>query len=396
MFRKKTKSLVALSLLLSALVVVSGCGSKPAPTTPAPAAESKEPIKIGFLGAKTGDVAIYGLNTLKGLNMAVAELNKEGVLGRQVQLVEEDNAGQKDQAINITNKLISQDKVVAIIGDPTTGITRVAGSIANTKKTVIISAGSTGTNVVEIGPYVFRDTLLDTIAAPATMKYVIQEKGWKNVALITSKNNDYSVSLSKIFTDAIVAAGGKVAIEEFIQDKDTDFSGQITKIKASNPHVIVFSGYYTEGALIMKKAREVGIKAVMVGGDGLQGDDLMKIGGTAVEGSISYAGFSPEQPTPNTEKFITAFKAKYNNELPDLFAAQGYDALMLVAKAIKDAKSAEPEKFKDTLATTKNYDGVSGTITFQASREPIKSPVYLLEVKGGKFALLKKVPVEVK
>jgi len=397
MFRKKTKSLVALSLLLSALVVVSGCGAKAAPTTPTPSAtESKEPIKIGFLGAKTGDVAIYGLNTLKGLNMAIAELNKDGVLGRQVQLVEEDNAGQKDQAINITNKLISQDKVVAIIGDPTTGITRVAGSIANTKKTVIMSAGSTGTNVVEIGPYVFRDTLLDTIAAPATMKYVIQEKGWKNVALITSKNNDYSVSLSKIFTSAIVDAGGKVVIEEFIQDKDTDFSGQITKIKAANPDVIVFSGYYTEGALIMKKAREVGIKAVMVGGDGLQGDDLMKIGGAAVEGSISYAGFSPEQPTPNTEKFINAFKAKYNNELPDLFAAQGYDALMLVAKAIKDAKSAEPEKFKDTLATTKNYDGVSGTITFQASREPIKSPVYLLEVKGGKFALLKKVPVEVK
>lgn len=398
MFRKKSKALAAMSLVLSALIVVSGCGaSKPAPA-PADqsATASKEPIKIGFLGAKTGDVAIYGLNTLKGLNMAIAELNKDGVLGRQVQLVEEDNAGQKDQAINITNKLISQDKVVAIIGDPTTGITRVAGSIANAKKTVILSAGSTGTNVVEIGPYVFRDTLLDTIAAPATMKYVIQEKGWKNVALITSKNNDYSVSLSKIFADAIVANGGKVAIEEFIQDKDTDFSGQITKIKAVNPDVIVFSGYYTEGALIMKKAREVGIKAVMVGGDGLQGDDLMKIGGAAVEGSISYAGFSPEQPTPNTEKFINAFKAKYNNELPDLFAAQGYDALMLVAKAIKDAKSAEPEKFKDTLAATKNYDGVSGTITFQASREPIKSPVYLLEVKGGKFALLKKVPVEVK
>lgn len=397
MFRKKTKSLVALSLLLSALVAVSGCGSKPAPTTPAPAAtESKEPIKIGFLGAKTGDVAIYGLNTLKGLNMAIAELNKDGVLGRQIQLVEEDNAGQKDQAINITNKLISQDKVVAIVGDPTTGITRVAGSIANSKKTVIISAGSTGPDVVEIGPYVFRDTLLDTIAAPATMKYVIAEKGWKNVALITSKNNDYSVGLSKIFTKSITDNGGKVVIEEFIQDKDTDFSGQITKIKAANPDVIVFSGYYTEAALIMKKAREVGIKAVMVGGDGLQGDDLMKIGGAAVEGSISYAGFSPEQPTPNTEKFINAYKAKYNNELPDLFAAQGYDALMLIAKAIKDGKSAEAEKFKDTLAATKNYDGVSGSITFQANREPVKSPVYLLEVKGGKFALLKKVPVEVK
>lgn len=396
MIRKKSKALVAMSLVLSALLMASGCGaSKTSETTPK-AADSKEPIKIGFLGAKTGDVAIYGLNTLKGLNMAIEELNKEGVLGRQVELVEEDNAGQKDQAINITNKLISQDKVVAMIGDPTTGITRVAGQIANSKKTVIMSAGATGTNVVEIGPYVFRDTLLDSIAAPATMKYVIQEKGWKNVALITSKNNDYSVSLSKIFSDAIKANGGNIVIEEFIQDKDTDFSGQITKIKAANPDVIVFSGYYTEGALIMKKAREVGIQAVMVGGDGLQGDDLMKIGGAAVEGSISYAGFSPEQPTPNTEKFINAFKAKYNNELPDLFAAQGYDALMIIAKAIKDANSADPEVFKDTLAKTKDYDGVSGTITFQENREPVKSPVYLLGVKDGKFSLLKKVPVEVK
>jgi len=396
MFRKKSKALVGMSLIMSALIMVSGCGaSKPAATAPG-AAESKEPIKIGFLGAKTGDVAIYGLNTLKGLNMAVEELNKEGVLGRKVQLVEEDNAGKKDQAINITNKLISQDKVVAIVGDPTTGITRVAGQIANSKKTVIISAGSTSTDVVEIGSYVFLNTLLDTIAAPATMKYVIQEKGWKNVALITLKNNDYSVSLSKIFSNAITSNGGKIVIEEFIQDKDTDFSGQITKIKAANPDVIVFSGYYTEAALIMKKAREVGIKALMVGGDGLQGDDLMKIGGAAVEGSISYAGFSPEQPTANTEKFINAYKAKYSNELPDLFAAQGYDALMLIAKSIKDANSAEAEKFKDTLAKTKNYDGVSGSITFQDNREPIKSPVYLLEVKGGKFALLKKVPVEVK
>lgn len=396
MFRKKGKALAAMSLVLALLVMVGGCGGTK-PAAPAPgAAEVKEPIKVGFLGAKTGDVAIYGLNTLKGLNMAIAELNAEGVLGRQVELVEEDNAGQKDQAINITNKLISQDKVVAIIGDPTTGITRVAGSIANSKNTVIMSAGSTGTDVVEIGPYVFRNTLLDTIAAPATMKYVVEEKGWKNVALITSKNNDYSVSLSKIFTKAIVDNGGKVVIEEFVQDKDTDFSGQITKIKAANPDVIVFSGYYTEAALIMTKAREVGIKAVMVGGDGLQGDDLMKIGGAAVEGSISYAGFSPEQPTPGTEKFITAFKAKYNNEEPDLFAAQGYDALMLIAKAIKDANSADPVKFKDTLAKTKNYEGVSGTITFQESREPIKSPVYLLEVKNGKFALLKKVAVEVK
>jgi branched-chain amino acid transport system substrate-binding protein len=396
MFQKKKKLLAVVSLLLIVMMAVTGCGSSSSSTSGT--ADTKGPIKIGFLGAKTGNVAMYGLNTMKGLNMAVAEINGSGgLLGRQVEILSEDNAGDKAQALNITKKYVTQDKVAAIIGDPTTGITKVAGQVANENKTVIMSAGSTGTNVVEIGPYVFRDTLLDTVAAPATATYMVKEKGWKNVALITSKNNDYSVSLSAIFKKAVQDAGGTIITEEFMNDKDTDFSGIVTNIKSRKPDVILFSGYYTEGALIMKKVREVGMKdIVMVGGDGLQGEDFMKIGKEAVEGSVSYAGFSPEQPTEKTKKFIDSFKAKNNGEEPDLFAAQGYDALMLIAQAIKDANSADPSVFKDKLAATKAYEGVSGTITFQAGREPIKSPVYLLEVKSNKFALLKKVPVEIK
>jgi branched-chain amino acid transport system substrate-binding protein len=396
MFQKKKKLLAVVSLLLIVMMAVTGCGSSSSSTSGT--ADTKGPIKIGFLGAKTGNVAMYGLNTMKGLNMAVAEINGSGgLLGRQVEILSEDNAGDKAQALNITKKYVTQDKVAAIIGDPTTGITKVAGQVANENKTVIMSAGSTGTQVVEIGPYVFRDTLLDTVAAPATAKYMVQEKGWKNVALITSKNNDYSVSLSAIFKKAVQDAGGTIITEEFMNDKDTDFSGIVTNIKSKKPDVLLFSGYYTEGALIMKKVREVGMKdIVMVGGDGLQGEDFMKIGKEAVEGSVSYAGFSPEQPTEKTKKFIDSFKAKNNGEEPDLFAAQGYDALMLIAQAIKDANSADPSVFKDKLAATKAYEGVSGTITFQAGREPIKSPVYLLEVKSNKFALLKKVPVEIK
>jgi branched-chain amino acid transport system substrate-binding protein len=396
MFQKKKKLLAVVSLLLIVMMAVTGCGSSSSSTSGT--ADTKGPIKIGFLGAKTGNVAMYGLNTMKGLNMAVAEINGSGgLLGRQVEILSEDNAGDKAQALNITKKYVTQDKVAAIIGDPTTGITKVAGQVANENKTVIMSAGSTGTQVVEIGPYVFRDTLLDTVAAPATAKYMVQEKGWKNVALITSKNNDYSVSLSAIFKKAVQDAGGTIITEEFMNDKDTDFSGIVTNIKSKKPDVLLFSGYYTEGALIMKKVREVGMKdIVMVGGDGLQGEDFMKIGKEAVEGSVSYAGFSPEQPTEKTKKFIDSFKAKNNGEEPDLFAAQGYDALMLIAQAIKDANSADPSVFKDKLAATKAYEGVSGTITFQAGREPIKSPVYLLEVRSNKFALLKKVPVEIK
>jgi len=392
----------SLMLLLAALLIftisLAGCAKS---DSNQPAAGG-DVIKIGFLGAKTGGHAMFGLGTLKGIEMAVKEVNAQGgVLGKKLELVADDHGSKQEEMASITQKYIERDKVVAIIGDPTTGGTKTAAPIAQENKVVILSAGSTGPGVVEIGDYVFRDTLLDSVAGPATMDFVVNEKGWKNVALITSINNDYSVGLSKIFKDAIVKAGGTVVIEENIQDGDTDFSGIVTKIKGANPDVIVFSGYYTEGGLIMKEVRRQGMNdIVMVGGDGLQGPDFFKLGEDAVVGSISYAGFSPEQPTPTTEAFIKKFQAEYNGELPDLFSAQGYDAVMLIVEAMKKANSTDPQEFHKTLAQIKNYEGVSGNISFQANREPLKSPVYLLTVKevNGKldFGLLKKIPVSAK
>jgi len=394
--RLSAKGFLALLLVVAMAVSVAGCS-----TGSSSGKSDNGPIKIGFLGAKTGNVAIYGLNGLKGLHMAIDEINAAGgVLGRQIQLLEEDDAGQKDQATNITTKYVTADHVAAIIGDPTTGITRVAGQIANSHETVIMSFGSTGTGVVEIGPYVFRDTLLDAIAGPAMVDYAISKKGWKNFALVTSKNNDFSVSLSSIFRDAIKAKGGNIVVEESIQDGDTDFSGQVTNIKAKSPDVIVFSGYYTEGGLIMKEVRKQGLNnVVMIGGDGLQGADFWKLGGEATEGSISYAGFSSEQASGKTADFIKKFHDKYNED-PELFAAQAYDAIYIIASAMKAANSADPKVYRDKLAQTKNYEGVSGTITFRENREPLKSPVYLLQVSGAKdpasakFTLLDKVPVK--
>lgn len=387
---KKKFAIVLFSVILLFSVVV-GCSSE--------TSTSEDVVKIGFLGAKTGNHAIFGLGTLNGMEMAVEEVNANGgVLGKKLELVVEDHGSKQEEMATITQKYVERDKVVAIVGDPTTGGTKTAAPIAQENEVVIMSAGSTGPGVVEIGEYVFRDTLLDSVAAPATMDYVINEKGWKNVAVITSINNDYSVGLSGIFKQAIVDKGGTVVIEENIQDGDTDFSAIVTKIKAKNPDVIVFSGYYTEGGLIMKEVRRQGMNdIVMVGGDGLQGEDFYKLGGDAVTGSISYAGFSPEQPTPTTEAFIKKFKEKYGAE-PDLFSAQGYDAVMLIVDAMKKANSTDPVDFHKTLADTQNYEGVSGNISFQENREPLKSPVYLLTVKneGGKqyFGLLKKIPVK--
>lgn len=351
-------------------------------------------VKIGFLGALTGNVAIYGINTLAGMKMAADEINAAGgVLGNKVVVVEEDDRGDKTEIANIMQKYVSRDKVAAVVGDPTTGGTKVAAPIAQSAKIVLLSAGATGPGVVEIGDYIFRNTLLDTVAAPATVKYVVGKYGHKRIALVTSVNNDYSVGLSRIFEEGIKAAGASIVIRESISDGDTDFSAQITKIKVAKPDLIVFSGYYTEGALMMKEARKQGLNVVMVGGDGLQSPVLMKLGGKAVEGSVTYAGFSPEGASGRTKKLLDAYKAKYNKEA-DLFVAQGYDAVYLLAEAMKRAGSVDPKVFRAELARTKGYPGVSGKTTFRENREPVKSPIYLLVVKNGDFSLLDTVDVD--
>lgn len=376
-----------------AMLATLGLGCASSDKTASSSNEGKT-VKIGFLGALTGDVAMYGKPTLAGMEMAVKEINAAGgVNGKELEIVEADNRGDKQEGATITNKFISRDKVVAIVGDPTTGITKVAAPIAQKGEVVLMSAGSTGTGVVELGKYIFRDTLLDTVAVPSLVEY-FSKQGLKNVAVITSDNNDYSVGLTQVFMEAIKGKDIKVVADEKVKDGDKDFSAQVTNIKAKNPDIIFFSGYYTEGALIMKETKNQGLKAKMFGGDGLYSPTFMELGGSAVDGAMVYVGFSPQQPTPEVAKFIENFKAQNNGQEPGLFEAQGYDAIKIIAEGMKRAKSNDPKVFRDEVAKTNDFAGVSGNITFRDNQEPIKSPVYLLEVKNGKFALKEKVPVK--
>lgn len=391
-FKKSTALLLTTVLALS---VAAGCKKKEeTKSADAPKAAS-DTIKIGFLGALTGDVAMFGKPTLEGMKMAADDLNATGgVLGKKIEIVEADNRGDKQEGASVTQKLISRDNVIAIVGDPTTGITKVAAPIAQKAQVLLISAGATGPGVVENGDFIFRNTLLDSVAIPACIDYFANDLKYKKVAIITSDNNDYSVGFSQTFRDAAKGKGITIVADEKVKDGDKDFSGQVTNIKAKKPDVIFFSGYYTEGALIMKEARKQGIKANMFGGDGLFSPEFIKLGGTAVEGSMSALGFAPEQASPETAKFIDAFSKKFAGQVPGLFDAQGYDGVMMIADAIKRANSADPKVFKAAMAATKNFQGVSGTITIRANREPIKTPLCLLAVKDGKFALKAKVPVK--
>lgn len=379
------------AVTVSAGLLLAGCKKK---DEGRPGKAAGDTVRIAFMGALTGDVAMFGKPTLEGMRIAADELNAAGgVLGKRIEIVEADNRGDKQEGAALAQKFISRDNVAAIIGDPTTGITKVVAPIAQKAGVVLLSTGSTGPGVVEIGDFIFRSTLLDSVAMPALMEYYSREMGYRRVAVITSDNNDYSVGLTQTFKEAIKGKDIQVVADEKIKDGDKDFSAQITNIKAKKPDIIFFSGYYTEGALLMKEARKQGLKINMFGGDGLSPSTFIELGGQAVEGTMAYLGFSPEQASPEQARFIETYR-KRTGQTPEMFAAQGYDGILMLADAIRRAGSADPRVFRAALAQTKNFPGISGTITIRPNREPVKSPLCLLEVKGGKYVLKAKVPVK--
>jgi branched-chain amino acid transport system substrate-binding protein len=378
---KKNRYLFLTVVILLVGLLAAGCGG----AKENPQAAGGDTIKIGFLGAKTGGHAHYGIETLKGMQMAVEDINSAGgVNGKKLAIVEGDHGSSSSEAANVTQKLITQ-KVSAIVGDPTTGITKAAAQICQPAKVVLLSAGAVGPGVVEIGDYIYRDTLLDAVAAPAVTRYLSEELNWKKVALVTTTGLSYSEGLTSIFKPALTEYGMEIVAEQSIMEKDTNFSAQVTALSQKQFDGLVFTGYYTEGALFMKEMRKQGLQQVMVGGDGLLGKELYQLGEGAVKGSMLYAGFAvdTENATGKTREFIEKYQAKNNGAMPDMFSSQGYDAVVLLAEAMEAAQSSDPTVFKEKLAQTKDFQGVTGTITFDANREPIKSPVYLLEVQDS-------------
>jgi branched-chain amino acid transport system substrate-binding protein len=378
--------------ILSLALLLTGCGGNGG----AKNTSDGDTIKIGFLGGLTGGHAHYGIETLKGMEMAVDDINNAGgVNGKKLEIVKGDHGSSNSEAANVTQKLITQ-KVAGIVGDPTTGITKTAAQICQPAKMVLLSAGAVGPGIVEIGDYIYRDTLLDAVAAPAVTRYLAEELKWKKVALVTTTGLAYSEGLTDIFKPALAQYGIEIVAEQSVMEKDTNFSAQVTALGQKEFDGVVFTGYYTEGALFMKEMRKQGLQHLMVGGDGLLGKELYELGTDAVQGSMVYAGFAvdEENATGKTKDFIDKYKAQNNNAFPDMFAAQGYDAVMLLADAMKAANSSDPTVYKEKLAQTKDWQGVTGTITFDENREPIKSPVFLLEVKGQSFAVKAVIPIE--
>ncbi len=344
---------------------------------------SAQDILVGEYASLTGSEATFGINSDNGVQLAADELNKAGgVLGRKFKVIVEDDQSKPGQPSTAVNKLIQSDKVIAVIGEIASSRSLEAGPICQSAKIPMISPGSTNPTVTQTGDYIFRVCFIDPFQGTVMAKFALDTLHAKKVAILSDVTSDYSKGLAQYFTEYYKSHGGEIVTERSYSGggKDKDFRAQLTAIKAAGPDAIFVPGYYTEAGLIGKQAKILGLKVPLLGGDGWDSPKLAEIAGTSLDGCYFSTHFSPADSNPKVQAFVKAYSGKYN-AMPDGMAPLGYDAMMILADAIKKAGTTDGDKVREALTTVKDYDAVTGKISIDDKRNATKSAV-VLEVHG--------------
>lgn len=370
------KKLLSLQLLVICLFVFS-CTKK----------ANENEILIGSYSSNTGATATFGVFQLRGTEMAIEEINAAGgINGKKIKHINYDNKSDGDETLAVVNRLISQDKVVAILGEATSGRSKIGAQVAQQNKIPMLTSSATNPDVTKIGDYIFRACFIDPFQGTVMAKFMTQNLKLKRAAILRDVKNDYSVGLSDIFAQKLKEAGGEVITDIAYQEGDIDFKSQLTAIKAKNVEVIFVPGYYNEVALIAKQAKELGMKQVLLGGDGWSSPKLYEIAKDAINGHYFSNHYTTESTDPKTVNFVKAFKTKYNEDA-DVMAALAYDAVYLMAQAIKSTKVLSSENIRNELATIKDFHGVTGKMSMDANRDAVKSAV-VVQVQGQEYKLI--------
>lgn len=347
-------------------------------------AKGQQTVKFGFVTAYTGPGAAYGTAMKEGVDLAVEEINKDPNTKMKIDLKTYDTKLVKAEAINAVKKCIEQDKVLAIEGPMTSGEMFAAGPIAQQSKVVAFGTGTTAPGITDIGDYIFRNAIPGKMAIPITVKKAQEKLGFKKVAILYSNNNDQMVGENKIYQELFKEMGIDVVATETFADKDTDFSAQLTKIQAANPDVIAVAGLYQEGALIVKKAREMGMTQPILANNGFNSPAYIQQAGEAANGTLVATPWNAESKSEKAQNFRKAFVAKYGHE-PDQFAAQAYDAMYVMHQAAEQSgTTTDRKKFRDALAKIKDFEGATGKFQFDDNRDP-KMDLSIMEAKDGKW-----------
>jgi len=360
----------------------------PATGSPAPAAgAATKTAKLGVAFSLTKGAAQYGATQKNGVQLAADEINAAGTVpGVKLDLAIEDDASDKDQGISVFQKFITQDKAVAIIGPTLSNVALAADPVAQQAKVPVLGVSNTGAGVTDIGDFIFRDSLTEADVVPQTVAKSSARLSYKSVAVMYANDDAFSTSGYNAFKSALDKAGIKIVDTETFSTNDKEFSAQLTKVKDAKPDAIVVSALLDPAIGISTQARKLGLAQPIVGGNGFNSPAFITGAGDAAENVIVGAAWNSASTDPLSQKFIAAYKAKYNAE-PDQFAAQAYTGVYILAQAMKLANSTERQAIRDALPKVKDFNTVLGTFNFTAGRDA-QHPAVIQIVKGGKFVPL--------
>ncbi|HWO56827.1 MAG TPA: ABC transporter substrate-binding protein [bacterium] len=347
-------------------------------------AQKQDTIRVGVFSSLTGGTATFGISSTQGVQMAADEWNaRGGLLGKQIELIIEDDQSKPDEAALAVTKLINQNRVVAILGEVASSRTLAGAPIAQKAGIPLITPASTNPKVTKVGDFIFRVCYVDSFQGVVCARFATQKLGLKRLAILKDIKNDYSVGLAEYFKQNAIALGAEIVAEQSYSEGDTDFRAQITSIKGANPECIFIPGYYTEVGLIAKQVREQNINAVLLGGDGWDSPRTPEIGGEAVEGAFFCNHYSADDTSQLVQSFVQRYKERHGY-VPDAMAPLSYDAANMLFAAIQRAGTTEGRAIRDAIAQTRNFPGICGSVTIDEERNARKSAV-VLQITGGKF-----------
>ncbi|MFJ7927769.1 ABC transporter substrate-binding protein [Peribacillus sp. NPDC096622] len=384
--KKKKLAGVFLSLSLVAGALAGCSGDSKTSSSGGGSSKSGDTIKIGANLELSGGTASFGQSAADGLKLAIDEINKEGIDGKKLEIIKVDNKSDAAEATSGSIKLVSQDKVVAVVGSATSTNTLAQVQVAQDNKVPLLTPTATNPDITnkagKLNDYVFRTCFIDPFQGTVAANFASDEIGAKTAAIYVDSASDYSKGLAAAFKEAFTAKGGKIVAEEAYVTKDTDFRSTLTRIKSAKPEFVFLPGYYEEVGLILKQAREDGIDLPFMGGDGWDSPKVVEIAGAdALKNTYITNHYSPEDEDAKIQDFVAAFEKEYD-KTPDAFAALGYDTGYYLADAIKRSGDASPEKIRQALEDVKDLQLVSGTLNLDENHDPIKSATILEYVDG--------------
>jgi branched-chain amino acid transport system substrate-binding protein len=365
---------VGLLVALFVLVCLSAC--------------SEKGVKIGVSAPLSGDIAALGQSTRNAVLLAQEEINAKGGIKvggsrQKVTFIVEDDENKPEAAATVFQKLISQDKVVAIIGSQSSKCSNAGAPIAEAAGIPQISPWSTNPNVTAGKHFVFRACFIDPFQGKAVAGFARGKMKAATAAVLYDVASDYNKGIAEVFRDEFTKSGGKIVNFETYNTNDKDFSAQLSKIKGATPDVLFLPNYFNDVPLQIQQARKLGMTCKVIGSDGWDNQELIKMGGKDMEGTYFTNHYSPDVDRPASKAFIAKYTKKFNTQV-DAAAALTYDSVYLLVQAIEKGGKADPKSIRDAIASTKNFDGVTGAITFNGSGDPVKGAV-IIRIENGKF-----------